>query len=383
VYSTGSPQCFWNKRAWITGRAVQLPQETTMRLDYSDVSLRQVSTGKGLGPVASMRVMMIMRERQKALTQSYSPERMLKKKKKLEAYRFIDLLGIRRPQLISGTATHDTLPAVLDHCVIKPVNGKSSNGVYAVFNENVIQKIKTAEVFSGRETLIERLKEDLLSGTAKEDRWIIEELIVEDDNPLTAARDINFYCFYGRVAHVMEVIRDPDSRYCFWDRDCKHIEVGGLFVDDLFVGRGFTPDMLKTAERISAEIPTPFLRIDFHYTGSELVFCEFTPTSGGIWSYGRETDQFLGECYLDAEARLLDDLLKGKNFDVYDSFYTDFQREQQRVSDQKRAVLLSRCAFGISARGLLAGLLNASARTGKWNRVSDVSVQYRVLEEEG
>ena len=124
---------------------------------------------------------MIMRERTKALTQSYSPERILDKK--LEAYRFIDLLGIRRPQLISGKATHDTLPAVLDHCVIKPVNGKSSYGVYAVFNENVIQKIKTAEVFSGRETLVERLKEDLRSGTAKEDRWIIEELIVEDDNP--------------------------------------------------------------------------------------------------------------------------------------------------------------------------------------------------------
>jgi hypothetical protein len=110
--------------------------------------------------------------------------------------------------------------------------------------------------------------------------------------------------------------------------------------DDHFAGRGFTPEMLETAERISAEIPAPFLRIDFHSTGSELVFCEFTPTSGSIWSYGRETDQFLGECYLDAEARLLDDLLKGKSFDVYNSFYKSFQREHEPVSDRKPAVLL-------------------------------------------
>jgi hypothetical protein len=125
------------------------------------------------------------------------------------------------------------------------------------------------------------------------------------------------------VAHVMEVIRDPVTRYCFWDTHCKPKDVGGL-VDELFVGRGFTPDMLKTAEGISAEIPAPFLRIDFHSTGSELVFGKFTPIPGEIWEYGKEIDEQLGDYYLEAEVRLMQDLLSGKRFDAYNAFYKNY-----------------------------------------------------------
>jgi hypothetical protein len=196
--------------------------------------------------------------------------------------------------------------------------------VYAVFNENFIQKVKTSEMLSGRQALTAQLHADLQAGVTRTDKWIVEELITEDGNPKAIARDLKFYCFYGRVAHVMEVIRDPVSRYCFWDRDGKHKEVGGLFIDDLFVGRGFTPDMLETAERISAEIPAPFLRIDFHSTGSELVFSKFTPISSEIWEYGKEIDEQLGDHYLEAQARLHTDLLNGKRFDAYNAFYKNY-----------------------------------------------------------
>jgi hypothetical protein len=136
----------------------------------------------------------------------------------------------------------------------------------------------------------------------------------------------------------MEVVRDPVTRYCFWDRECKGRNVGGL-EDELFTGRGFTPEMLKMAESISAEIPVPFMRIDFHSTGSELVFCEFTPTSGGIWDYGRETDQFLGECYLEAEASLMADLVNGKRFDAYNAFYQHYMAGQKPAPAKKPLVV--------------------------------------------
>jgi hypothetical protein len=292
-----------------------------MHLDYSNISLSKINAGTGLDTVASMRMMIIMRERKKQVAQMIFPERLLNNK--IEAYKFIDLLKIRRPRVITGKAMHDDLPDKLEKVVIKPVSGRSSRGVYAVFNENVIKQVKTAEVFSGRQALIDLLRSDLQSGVVKEDRWIIEELIVEDDDPLVAARDLKFYCFYGRVELCVETIRDPETRYCLWDKDCKLKDVG-TFKDQLFVGRGFTPEMQKIAEGISAEIPAPFLRIDFHSTGSNLVFCEFTPTSGGIWDYGRETDQFLGERYLEAEARLLEDMLNGKKFETYNSFYKNY-----------------------------------------------------------
>jgi hypothetical protein len=303
-----------------------------MRLNYTGFSLSHLSSGKNLDSVASMRVMIIMRERKRRLAQDFLPERVLNNK--LDAYKFVDRLGIRRPRLISGKARHDALPAELNNLVIKPLSGKSSQGVYAAFNENAIQKIKTAERFSGRDALIAHLKEDMAAGINKEDRWIIEELITEESNPLTAARDLKFYCFYGRVELVLEIVRDPVTRYCFWDKDGKLKNVGG-FEDRLFEGRGFTPEMLKTAERISAEIPAPFMRIDFHNTGSELVFCEFTPTSGAIWDYGRETDQFLGERYLEAEARLLGDLLSGKRFTVYNSLHKRYVASRKSTASQK------------------------------------------------
>jgi hypothetical protein len=306
-----------------------------MRLDYSGFKFSHLDSGKNLESAASMRMMIIMRERKRQLTSIDVPERILNNK--LEAYKFTDLLDIRRPKLISRKARHDELPSELHNFVIKPLTGRSSRGVYAVFNENVIQKVKTAEIFSGRETLVANLKADLQSGATNNDRWIIEELIVDDKNPLTAARDLKFYCFYGRVAQVLEVIRDPETRFCTWDADGKMKDVGA-FEGESFVGNGFTPEMLHIAEQVSAEIPAPFMRIDFHATGSELVFCEFTPTSGGFWEYSRETDQFLGEYYLDAETRLVSDLLSGKRFDIYSAFYLRYQTSHQPVSEPKPVV---------------------------------------------
>jgi hypothetical protein len=77
--------------------------------------------------------------------------------------------------------------------------------------------------------------------------------------------------------------------------------------------------MLKVAEYISLHIPSPFIRIDFHRRGSELVCCEFTPRPGATWLYNRKADQMLGDAYLAAEGRLLKDFLAGKTFNIFNS----------------------------------------------------------------
>src|SRR5699024_12457653 len=72
-----------------------------------------------------------------------------------------------------------------------------------------------------------------------------------------------------------------------------------------------------TLFRSSSEIPVPFLRIDFLRGEDGLIFGEFTPKPGNYDEFDERTDQLLGDYFLDAEARLVDDLLNGKQFGAY------------------------------------------------------------------
>jgi hypothetical protein len=286
-----------------------------MRLDYSDVTQRFLKEGRSLHEKSSLRVMLIMRTRKLQLSHANVPDQVLNDK--LIAYRFIDLLGVRRPRTLASNVRHKHLH-LTENVVIKPNNGYSSKGVYIVFNQNEIFKVKSGEKISNWNSLIECLGAEIASGAIKKDRWMIEELICEDDAEHTPARDLKFYCFYGRIGLVLEVRRYPETRYCFWTADGKSTATGA-YEDRLFDGGGFTSEMLSMAERLSLEIPAPFMRIDFLRTKAGMFFCEFTPRPGGAWNYDQATDRILGDYYLDAEARLMTDFLHGRTFEAFNA----------------------------------------------------------------
>jgi hypothetical protein len=284
-----------------------------MRIDYSAVSHSYVSSRLSLGSYASFRVMQVMRARKMQVDPTSVPEWILNNK--IRAYDFIDLLNIPRPRLThSGVRLSEILPR--DNVVIKPYNGTASKGVYLAFHRNHIFKVKAKEKLESWSAMLDSMRSDLSSGIVKQDRWIVEELILEDERKLIPARDLKFYCFYGKVALVFEVIRYPTNAYCYWTPD-KVRTTTGAYAEKSFEGAGFSDAMLEIASSISLHIPSPFMRIDFHKKGQELVFCEFTPRPGPTWLYDQKTDQMLGDAFLAAEGRLLNDLLAGKTFDLF------------------------------------------------------------------
>ncbi|SFM27256.1 TupA-like ATPgrasp [Gracilibacillus orientalis] len=241
------------------------------------------------------------------------------------AYKFSDLLKIRRPWFEEQTYSIDHVP-LQEKSVIKPVNGAGSRGVYLVFHAEYIQDVRRKKVIKGIEALREHMSQDLDRNWVEEDQWSIEELIGKEEE--RAAKDIKFYCFYGKVALVLEIERYPALRYCWWTRDAIRISTG-RYENELFKGTGVSHQEIELAESISKEIPAPFIRIDFLKTDEEMVFGEFTPKPGNFDDFNQVTDSWLGEYFTEAESRLFQDLIDKKTFRYYDEMIKSLQQEEK------------------------------------------------------
>src|SRR5699024_9326273 len=139
----------------------------------------------------------------------------------------------------------------------------------------------------------------LATEAVSSDEWMLEELIYEDAVERTPARDVKFYCFYGKVGVILEIIRYPEIRHCWWTADGERIPVG-KYDESLFSGMGVTDEELDTAASISSEIPAPFIRIDFLRGEDGLVFGEFTPKPGNYDEFDKDMDQQLGDLFIEA-----------------------------------------------------------------------------------
>ncbi|MBM7095813.1 MULTISPECIES: ATP-grasp fold amidoligase family protein [Alteribacter] len=263
-----------------------------------------------LSSVSSFRQGLTVRARKRQL--DLLPEGFLDDK--VTAFEFLDHLGLKRPW-VSKAYDRLHLPEKTG-VVIKPVKGAGSRGVYLVLNNDSIRDIKRGRTLGSQEQLRESMEEDLKLKWVSEDRWVLEELILEDASNTTPARDLKFYTFYGEVALVLEVVRSPELKYCWWLPDGKRIETG-KYSHELFIGKGFREKDIIVASELSKKIPSPFVRIDFLATNDGLVFGEFTPKPGNYEEFNEAIDQNLGEAMLRAENRLFYDLLNGKKFDYF------------------------------------------------------------------
>src|SRR5699024_10454384 len=103
---------------------------------------------------------------------------------------------------------------------------------------------------------------------------------------------------------------------CWWLPTGKRVDTG-KYEESLFLGHGVTKEEIEMVEALSKNIPAPFLRIDFLAAEDKLVFGEFTPTPGNYEEFSQPIDQLLVAQFLAAEARLVNDLLRGNRFEVY------------------------------------------------------------------
>lgn len=274
-----------------------------------------------LKQAASYRASLNMRFRQQQLAGEL-PELVLDNKK--AAYQFMEKLGIRIPCTSKANYKYKDIPKDTE-IVIKPADGAGSRGVYLVHDFNDIIDVKRQAQLDSWEAMEQSMKNDLDSGWVAKDEWYTEELILEDVQTKTPASDVKFYCFYGKVGLVLEITRYPELKYCWWTAEGERVHTG-KYEDEPFLGKGVTQAEVDMAAKISAEIPVPFIRIDFLRGEGGLVFGEFTPKPGNYDEFDEATDQQMGDYFLEAEGRLVADLLEEKRFTVYRGLTNNTER---------------------------------------------------------
>lgn len=265
-----------------------------------------------LHQAASFRGSLTARMRKLQLTGSL-PEMILDDKK--IAYQFMDMLHISSPKIDEKEYKLSEIDE-RENIVIKPVDGAGARGVYLVYRNDDIIDVREAKSVPNFTVLRRNMERDLEAGRVDRDAWLVEELITEDAKAHTPARDVKFYCFYGKVGIVLEIVRYPELKYCWWTATGERVFTG-KYEYSSFEGKGVTEEEIKMAEEISREIPAPFIRIDFLRGEENLVFGELTPKPGNYDEFDTPTDKWLGDFYLEAEARLEQDLLSGKEFHYY------------------------------------------------------------------
>ena len=268
-----------------------------------------------LRQAASFRSSLSMRMRQKQLHDSL-PEFTLEDK--VSAYQFIDQLNILRPETIDGKYSIVDIP-IKDNIVIKPADGAGARGVYLVYRFDYIVDVNRKREITSWEELAESMIEDIKTGRVSEDAWLIEELIFEDQENKIPASDIKFYSFYGKIGLILEITRYPERKHCWWTATGERIRTG-KYEEDLFKGQGVSKEEIELATNLSMKIPAPFIRIDFLRSHNGLIFGEFTAKPGNYDEFDKKTDQWLGDYFLEAQGRLTDDLLNGKQFEAYKQF---------------------------------------------------------------
>lgn len=223
---------------------------------------------------------------------------------KLVDARFITSLGYPVPKVFSSSAT---VSEAIEYtgCIVKSVTGAASKGVF--LNEG-----STLYHFFDKKRYNKKEFVDYCESSGI-NKFIVEEYVGGSEG----VTDLKFYMFYGEVGAVLEVHRGSDgNRHCFYDGNSEIVNTG-RYRETAFEGGGFSQDQKECAMEISASIPSPFVRVDLISNEKGFWVGEITAHPGGFEEFNKEWDFFLGVKFIQAKARLLEDLLQGKSFSAY------------------------------------------------------------------
>jgi len=233
---------------------------------------------------------------------------------------FAEALGVPTPTLLFRDLLAEEVE-VTPNSIIKPVVGESSRGVFFVQPDGNLLSLKTRNVYSRFEEAAAEYSRWYRD--APEPRWIGESAVLDGDgNP---ARDIKVFAFYGEVGMYREIVRvggaAPSPITATYDADGQRIMYRDS--DDPKRAVAIPHEVGEMAKRISSSSPLPFLRVDFLIGDDGPVLGEITPHPGGIYAgdASDQLDRVLGKMFLEADARLTIDLLRGKDFGMYLNAY--------------------------------------------------------------
>lgn len=129
-------------------------------------------------------------------------------------------------------------------------------------------------------------------------RIIIEEYLINEENPEAGITDYKFFCFNGKPQYlVVDIDRYTGHKRNFYDSKWNYLDVSSdcaNFGDVLPKPEGLD-EMLEVASVLSKEFP--YVRVDLYYVNKKVYFGEMTfyPWSGYVQFDGDEFDFILGE----------------------------------------------------------------------------------------
>ena len=259
---------------------------------------------KRLAIPVSFTTLLHYRTQQQTIAGKKLPDRHINDK--LIGQRIARAAGMKTPEIYQEMVPNKSIK-LRNNCVIKPFHNARSSGVFIYRNRKEIWDVQAKKGIASVDELRQRL------ASFDDDRWIVEELISQPDGSL--ARDIKFYCCYGKVVLVLE--KNNADETCFWLPDNTPVDPGKYPKNKQFIGSGFREEDIVAVESLSHQLPVVFMRIDCLDDGEQLVFGEFTPQPGNYHRINKQTDRMLGQEYIAAQQRLEDDLINGKSFDAY------------------------------------------------------------------
>jgi hypothetical protein len=235
---------------------------------------------------------------------------------KSEGIRFARAAGMVVAKQFQGPVSFNKIIPI-EKVVIKPENGYSAHGVFIVKSLSEMLELNSGKVYNSWDSLLQRIQTILYQGVVQSDSWIVEEYVSKDKGNI--ANDLKFNVFYGVMGWVAEMERHPSIRCYMMHPDGKELVSKLYSKEETFLGRGATQEEMKMVEKLSLQIPVPFMRIDFLRGSAGLVFDEFTPRPGIIGYFDKKWDQLFGQMFYEAEARLRADLVAGKKFELFNS----------------------------------------------------------------
>lgn len=235
------------------------------------------------------------------------------------AFQFADALEIPHTQRTSGPSSWNNL-SLEPGTIVKPLDGSASRACYIIHAlDNIVHVRDGMQINSIDDLKIHANKQisSMKSGKPAES-WLSEQLVYIDPDKKELAPDLKFFAFYGQICLIKKIRRDRGKiSSAYWDN--KGNEVAPMTVNEEYLRGALPPNesLIKMVSRISSNIPFPFVRIDFLEGRDSSYLLEFTPRPGTFSRHTPEWDRELGRAWADAESRLQEDLLTGKDFSVF------------------------------------------------------------------
>lgn len=238
---------------------------------------------------------------------------------KIDAHAWAVRLGVRPAAVLAHAATPQEIPwaSLPPQFVVKPVRGAGSRGVYLLRRHGTGYRDLVRGLDLGPGSVAEQLSALAADGRVSGE-LVVEELVQDPRRPGLGPVDWKFSTFFGRVGLIEAKATRPGGDPVWKLFDDRWADLGRGYgripgirspppnLDSSIQAPVHAGALMSVAQRISAAVPRPFVRVDLYDSVAGPVFGELTPEPGGpVHGFRADIDRFLGHCWEEAEARLM------------------------------------------------------------------------------